>query len=111
MTNEQIARVCYEANRAYCKTIGDNSFGPWEEAPQWQKDTCIKGVENARNPDVKPEDSHYAWLNEKVATGWKYGPVKDPEKKEHPCMTPWTALPVEQRLKDVLFLAVARSLM
>jgi hypothetical protein len=31
---EQIARVAYEANRAYCRTIGDDSQKPWDEAEQ-----------------------------------------------------------------------------
>lgn len=111
MTNEQIAKVCHEANRAYCQGIGDMSQPAWEDAPDWQKSSAINGVENARKPETKPSDSHEAWLAEKAANGWKYGPVKDPEKKEHPCFVPHADLPPEQKAKDVLFLAVARALL
>jgi len=37
MDIEGIAKICYEANRAYCQEIGDDSFVPWEDAPGWQR--------------------------------------------------------------------------
>jgi len=40
-----IAIVCYEANRAYCKSLGDHSQPHWSDAPKWQQDSAIKGVE------------------------------------------------------------------
>jgi hypothetical protein len=106
-----IASICHEANRRYCATIGDHSQVPWEDAPEWQRASAIKGVEHAiENPNAPPSASHDCWLEEKSATGWKYGPVKDPEKKEHPCFVPYQELPVEQRRKDALFQAVVRAL-
>lgn len=112
MDKVHIAYVCHEANRAYCETLGDYSQLPWDQAPQWQKDSAIKGVEFiASNPDSQPSDSHNSWLKEKEETGWKYGPVKDPDKKEHPCFVPYDQLPPEQRLKDNLFLSIVRALL
>ena len=111
MTNEQIAKVCHEANRAYCQAIGDMSQPTWEEAPDWQKTSARNGVLHAQNPLAKPSDSHEGWLKEKEETGWKYGPTKDPAKKEHPCFLPFDQLPEEQKKKDTLFLAVARALL
>ena len=35
--------------------------------------------------------------------------MKDVEKKEHPCFCAYAELPAEQRLKDALFIAVART--
>ena len=111
MTIEDIARVTYDVNRAYCKALGDDSFGPWDSAPEWQKETCRAGVKfHLENPDAPVSASHKSWLAQKVAEGWKYGPVKDAEKKEHPCMMPFAALPREQRAKDYLFKAVVESL-
>lgn len=111
MTNEQIAQVCHEANRAYCATLGDLSQPAWADAPEWQRESAVNGVAHARgNPNAKPSDSHESWLAEKAAAGWKMGPVKDPEKKEHPCMVPYAELPPEQQRKDALFLAVVRAL-
>ena len=111
MTTEQIARVCHEANRGYCDAIGDSSQKPWRDAEQWQRDSAIKGVEFAlSNPDATASSQHDAWLADKFKDGWKYGPVKDPSKKEHPCCVPYDELPESQRLKDSLFKAVVASL-
>jgi hypothetical protein len=111
MKVEIIAKVCHEVNRAYCIGIGDNSQPSWEDAPDWQKESAIKGVEyKLANAGASPDMSHQSWLEEKERTGWKYGPVKDPEKKEHPCFVPYDELPQEQRIKDYLFIAVVDSL-
>ena len=111
MLVEQIAQVCHEANRAYCRTIGDFSQPSWDDAPDWQKLSAINGVRyHLENPDVTPEDSHVNWMKEKLEAGWKYGPVKDPETKEHPCMKPYGQLPEEQRQKDALFMAIVNVL-
>jgi hypothetical protein len=56
-----------------------------------------------------PEQSHEGWLAEKRAAGWKYGPVKDPDRKEHPCFVPYADLPPAQRAKDGVYLAVVRA--
>lgn len=106
-----IARVCHEANRAYCRTLGDQSQPPWDDAPQWQRDSALNGVLfHLENPDAKPSDSHESWMRQKVEDGWTYGPVKDPEAKQHPCMVPYEELPVEQQRKDALFIAVIHAL-
>lgn len=104
-----IARVCHEANRAYCTSIGDHSQVSWEEAPQWQKDSAVKGVELHLSGEASPEQSHQSWIKEKETTGWKYGATKDPEKKEHPCMVPYSELPLEQKRKDILFGSIVKA--
>ena len=114
MRVEEIAKVCHEANRAYCQTIGDNSQPHWEDAPEWQKSSAIKGVEHhlktlESGAEPVPSESHDAWLAEKQANGWKYGPVKDPEKKEHPCFLPYDELPLEQKLKDYIFVGIVKA--
>lgn len=111
LTVEQIAKVCHEVNKAFCASIGDNSQLEWDEAPDWVKVSAIKGVEyHIAKPDANPSDSHDAWLAEKIITGWKYGPVKDADKKEHPCFVPYNELPVEQQSKDYIFKQVVHSL-
>lgn len=111
MTPTQIAKVCHETNRAYCQTIGDNSQATWEEAPEWQRASAINGVNfHLANPNSKPSHSHEEWLKEKEATGWKYGPTKDPAKKEHPCFVPYDQLPAAQKAKDALFVGVVNAL-
>ena len=111
MTVEQIAEVAHETNRAYCRTIGDNSQPCWTESPDWQKTSAINGVKfHIENPDAGYSASHESWLKEKYADGWTYGEVKDPGKKEHPCCMPYRDLPAEQKVKDALFIGVVRAM-
>ncbi len=114
MTVEQIAQLAHETNRAYCRLIGDDSQPAWEDAPDWQKTSAVDGVEfhlaaRALGKEPPPSASHDNWLEEKRANGWKYGPVKDPAKKEHPCYVPYEELPADQRLKDYLFSAIVKA--
>jgi hypothetical protein len=104
------ARAAHEANRAYCQALGDLSQPAWEQAPEWQTKSAFNGVLGVINGN-SPEQSHESWLAEKQATGWKYGPVKDPEKKEHPCFVPYAELPPEQRAKDLLYVTVVRAVL
>jgi hypothetical protein len=106
----QIAKVCHEVNKAYCESIGDYSQVPWDNAPNWQRDSACNGViYHQTNIHSTPADSHNNWLAEKKAEGWIYGAVKDAEKKEHPCFVPYDLLPKNQQTKDHLFLAVVRA--
>jgi hypothetical protein len=106
----EIARIAHEINRAYCSAIGDDSQSAWHAAELWQKASAITGVEAHLKNDMTPEQSHDAWMEHKRAEGWKYGPVKDANLKEHPCFLPYSELPVEQRVKDHLFRAVVQQL-
>lgn len=111
MTIEQIAEVCHEVNRAYCESLGDNSQPAWKDAPDWQKKSAWSGVFlHLENPNLTPENSHNNWLDEKVEDGWKYGEVKDPEKKTHPCIVPYSDLPADQKAKDSIFTQIVNSL-
>ena len=107
-----IARVCHEANRAYCVTIGDDSQKPWEDATEDQRSSAINGVEKIATGETKrPEQSHESWYAHKAANGWQYGEVKDELAKRHPCMVPYDQLPKEQQAKDYLFFGVAKALL
>lgn len=111
MKVEDITRVCHEVNRAYCQSLGDNSQPSWENAPDWQKSSAIKGVRlHLGKPEAGPEASHIAWLTDKVDNGWVYGPVKDPIKKTHPCLVAFANLPVQQQAKDFIFRAIVHAL-
>jgi hypothetical protein len=102
------AHAAHEVNRAYCMAIGDTTQPHWEDAPVWQRVSAINGVSGALN-GATPEQSHESWLAETKAMGWKYGPAKNPEKKEHPCFVPYAELPEAQRAKDDLYLATVRA--
>ena len=105
---EACAMAAHEANRAYCRAIGDDSQPAWADAPEWQRTSARNGVKGALE-GATPERSHQSWLAEKQATGWKYGPVKDAEKREHPCFVAYEDLPEAQKHKDEIFTTVVRA--
>lgn len=105
-----IAKVCHEANKAYCESIGDTTQVGWDEAPDWQKKSAVIGVNfHLNNPDAAASHSHESWLKEKEVDGWKYGETKDVEKKEHPCFVPYEELPKTQQVKDYIFRSIVHA--
>lgn len=105
-----IAKVCHDANKSFCETMGDMSQPSWEDAPDWQRDSAVDGVIFQLGGQRSLGDSHQNWMDYKFSEGWKYGPVKDVEKKEHPSLVPFEELPWEERFKDALFLSVVMAL-
>ena len=43
---------------------------------------------------------HEVWAAGRVADGWKYGPVRDEMRKEHPCLIPYEDLSEEEKDYD-----------
>lgn len=107
---DRVAQVCHEVNRAYCQALGDTSQMQWSDAPDWQRESARMGVDLHLMGNFGPEASHISWMQQKLDEGWKYGPVKDAEKKEHPCIVPFNELPVNQQAKDYLFRQVVHSI-
>ena len=105
-----IAKICHEANKAYCEAIEDNSQVGWHDCEQWQKDSAIMGVTTIlENPDITPQEVHEAWMKAKIADGWKYGKIKDAEKKIHYGLKEYENVYPEQKIKDILFSNIVRS--
>lgn len=111
ISDEQIARVTHEANRAWCEFNGDFSQPSWDEAPEWQKDSARKGVRfHYENSGAGDSASHDEWMRVKLEEGWVFGPIKDPEAKTHPCIVPFEELPREQQFKDRLFRTIVHAM-
>ena len=111
MDPELIASICHEANRAYSWAIGDRSITHWENAPDWQRISAVRGVEGILNGTIhSAESAHESWLEEKREGGWKYGPVKDADLLEHPAYMAYDLLPLQQKRKDALFFAIVNAL-
>ena len=106
-----IAKICHEANKAWCEVNGDDSQKHWLDAEQWQIDSAIQGVKfRVENPDAKHDAQHNAWMQKKINDGWVYGKVKDAIMKTHPCIVPFEQLPEFQQKKDALFCAIVDAL-
>jgi hypothetical protein len=111
VTVKDAARICHSVNKAYCESLGDFSLVPWDESPENIQDSAIDGVlYHIAHPKAAPSDSHNNWLRFKVEEGWVYGPVKNAETKEHPCILPYEELPDHQRAKDFIFRGLVHAL-
>lgn len=43
---------------------------------------------------------HEVWAANRIAEGWTYGPVRDDDKKETPCLVPYEDLPEIEKAYD-----------
>lgn len=112
LNDNQIARVCHEANRALQIEQADPTIPvspSWDDLDIETQQSAIQGVRGARLGNT-PEQSHEGWTKFKVEQGWTLGPVKDETKKEHPLLIPYAELPASQQIKDALFVAVVKAL-
>lgn len=111
MNIQDIARICHEANRAYCKVHGNHSQVYWDKADEWQRRSAVVGVQfRLENPTGTTESQHSSWLESKQKEGWTYGPKYDAKAKTHPCMVPYKDLPTFQQAKDALFVGIVDAL-
>jgi hypothetical protein len=109
-SDEQVARVCHEANKAMQYIHGDPAPSqPWNCELYEIRKSVIEGVQHVRR-GATPRQLHESWLAFKREHGWVYGAEKDPEAKTHPCLVPYDDLPQEQRDKDQLFLLIVTAL-
>ena len=43
---------------------------------------------------------HEVWSQSRISEGWTYGPIRDDEKKETPCLVPYEELPEIEKAYD-----------
>lgn len=43
---------------------------------------------------------HEVWARTRFGQGWTYGPVRDDERKQHPCLVPYEDLPESEKVYD-----------
>lgn len=46
------------------------------------------------------ENVHDVWAEERIRSGWTYGPNRNDEKKENPCLVPYNELPESEKEYD-----------
>ncbi|XP_060047921.1 ryanodine receptor 2 isoform X1 [Erinaceus europaeus] len=43
------------------------------------------------------ENIHELWVMNKIELGWQYGPIRDDNKRQHPCLVEFSKLPEQER--------------
>ncbi len=105
---------------------GIENFVPWEKLSKEIQDSNLQQAEgiaskiNKVGCTIIPENDwdaplftfteeelsilanfeHTRWMQEKIEKGWKYGSIRDNQKKLHPCIVSWEELSQEERDKD-----------
>ena len=68
-----------------------------EPSTDWRAQRFIFSEEEIEN---LARLEHERWVQERTASGVKYGPVKDKKGNTNPCLIPWKELPEEEKEKD-----------
>lgn len=103
-----IARVAYSAIREWCIASGQEYTDVWDNLPPKYQDHVRLVVARAffTMEVPRPRQLHEACLEEGIANGWTYGEKVDREKKQHPDISPWIKLSMDQRIKEHLMSAI-----
>jgi len=46
------------------------------------------------------KNTHEVWAHNRMQQGWTYGPERNDEKKEHPCLVPYEELSEDEKKYD-----------
>jgi hypothetical protein len=50
--------------------------------------------------ELLARNTHENWAHERLSHGWRWGPARSDEKKEHPCLVAYDDLPEEEKEYD-----------
>ena len=50
--------------------------------------------------EMLAKNTHDIWARQRMKDGWRFGPVRDDAKKEHPCLIAYEELPESEREYD-----------
>lgn len=81
---------------------------PWSTRDWAFRSQMVQHVAFMMSPDrfTDPGIAHDSWWDAYEKLGWMYGPVRDPDKKTHPDMIPFSELGWQERIKDAVYIAL-----
>jgi hypothetical protein len=50
--------------------------------------------------ELLARNTHENWAHQRISDGWRWGPGRDDEKKEHPCLVAYDDLPEQEKEYD-----------
>lgn len=108
-STSEIAAAVHEAVRVIQKAVGEEVAPHWEYAPEWMRESMKLGVIAAAR-GTTPQAAHVAWARQRLADGWRYGPVKDIEAKVSTNLVPYDELDDAQKAKDHVLVAIVEAM-
>jgi hypothetical protein len=107
-------------------TDKDDSLAEWENLSTFYKDSNIQAADHIYNKlkavgcsihrvkenktrlisftdeeiEIMSRMEHGRWNAERIKKGWRWGEIRDEEKKEHPCLVSWAELSDEIKALD-----------
>lgn len=112
------ARTAYEAIRAFEEALGHPDNRPsWTEASKELQKTWIGYAErlfdarkpDARNPGLSPPALHDVWCKDRMADGWKPGPVFNALDKTDPTLVPFEQLSQADKARSAIVIHVMNA--
>ena len=108
---ERRAIFVYEAARLQAIAV-DAPVVPevWPERDEPFRSQFVSYVDGLCQAGTRPtpEEAHDSWWRAYEEMGWVYGPERDPERKTHPDMVPFSELEQREQDKDAVFLALVQ---
>jgi hypothetical protein len=102
---DEIAAACHAGTWFLQLSDGATSTPSpcFAETPEWAQESTRDSV-RAVLAGVTPEQLWQHWAEAKRLAGWKYGEVKDPVAKTHPCLVDnYAQLSAYEHYKDRVF--------
>jgi hypothetical protein len=110
LSDEDLADIIHGAHARLNARLGDPySDEPHAALPGWHREMLARRVRLIRQ-GCSPADVQADWVECMLAQGWKPGPVKDLEKKEHPNLRDYAELDLISRRKVLLAFRIVYAL-
>jgi RyR domain len=111
MTRQHLAKVAYEAMRAYNQTLGVYSEKPWDQLAEPEQNAHVQRVAyRLDNPGAPDAALHDQWVMQMFWAGWRWGEVRNQQDRTHPELMPFTTLPEVDQYREKLFAAIVRAM-
>lgn len=106
-----IAKECHSANDDLMLVNNEvPNLTDWHQMDDHTRSMNIKSVSKIiDNKYITAKDLHNEWMDNKIADGWKYGTVKNPELKTHPLIIEFEKMSDINKLKDQNFIDIVNK--
>ena len=109
LSANQIAKICYETDRAFNAVVSSNIGLSWEDCPQRSRNEAISNVRYLIDNQTAPaSDIHERWLKTQRDLGWTWADEYNKLYKCDPMVTHFNKLTPRQQLRINLFGTIVR---